>query len=156
MGVTCKYQVPTWQWLAQSQDVDVVHDTSTLIKSTFLTVNMLDIANWLPAACARLCSSAPSEGLSRGCVLGMTNRALPAAYSNPSGRSLTVALTQVLRPSMESSEAVQTMCEPAGIGCRTARITASAVCLGNKHTVEPQRTDRHFGLPFSSPSPCVQ
>ena len=48
----------------------------------------------------------------------MTNRALPAAYSIPSGLSLTVALTHVLRPSMESSEAMQMMFEPAGIGCK--------------------------------------
>lgn len=72
----------------------------------------------LPAACARSCSLTPSLGLSNGCFLGITNRALPAAYSTPSGLSLTVALTHVFRPSMESSEAVHMICDPAGIGCK--------------------------------------
>ena len=72
----------------------------------------------LPAAC----SADASVGLSNGCFLGMTNSALPAAYSTPSGLSLTVACTHVLRPSIESSDAVHMICEPAGIGCRQIRL----------------------------------
>lgn len=57
----------------------------------------------------------------------MTNKALPAAYSTPSGLSFTVALTQVFRPSMESKDAVQMMWELAGIGCKRQEATTDCM-----------------------------